>query len=111
MWCFLQSISAFQDPSFHAVTSRCPAASMKGASLRKRFPQTEIQLMWLKKPKTCILISKMHDAHLKFGIQHLTWCVEYSQLLVFWARILYSGPHPCEQVDPEVFPWILKFSL
>lgn len=48
----------------------------------------------------------MHDAHLKFGIQHLIWCVEYSQPV-----LLYSGPHPCEQVDPEVFPWILKFSL
>lgn len=51
MWCFLQSISAFQDPSFRAVTSHYPAASMKGASLRKRFSQTKIQLMWLKKPK------------------------------------------------------------
>lgn len=86
MWYFLQSISAFQDPSFHAVTVHCPAVPMKGASLRKRFPRTEIQLMWLKKKsKTCILISKRHDAHLKLGNQHLLWRVEISQSLPWFS--------------------------
>lgn len=43
---FLQNGATFQDLSFHTVTTPYLAVSVTRASLRKGFPQTEIQLMW-----------------------------------------------------------------
>lgn len=76
---FLQHAAAFQALSFHAVTS-IPAVSVKRASLRKSFPQTQNLTDAVKKPPqptTESLISKCSVRLQPGNRQHLCcWRVE-----------------------------------